>query len=111
MTESEYIALKARYTADAEASAKKITELNEQIEAAKDYTPENRFLASFKLYQGASSLSRDLLTALIDRIEIGVGNMVHIIFKYRDEFERLNDYLRGEASPDEYRSQVSAHLS
>lgn len=110
MTEREYMSMKERYTVEAERHAKKIAELERQMEEAKSYTTENRYLASFSMFNGASVLSRELLTALIERIEIGSGNQISIRFRYRDEFDALNDYLRKEATPDEYRSKVSSHL-
>ena len=82
MTEREYMAMKKRYTSETEAHADRIKELEQQIEAAKVYTPENRFLASFSFFKGASTLSRDLLVALIDRIEIAEGNRVNIKFRF-----------------------------
>ena len=110
MTEREYMTMKERYTSETEAHADRIKELERQIEAAKVYTPENRFLASFSFFKGASTLSRDLLVALIDRIEVGEGNRVNIKFRFQDEFLILNDYLRKEATPDEYGSKVSPHI-
>ncbi|MBQ3803436.1 MAG: recombinase family protein, partial [Oscillospiraceae bacterium] len=110
MTEREYMTMKERYTSETEARADRIKELEQQIEAAKVYTPENRFLASFSFFKGASTLSRDLLVALIDRIEVGEGNRVNIKFRFQDEFLILNDYLRKEATPDEYGSKVSPHI-
>jgi len=110
MTEREYMTMKERYTSETEAHASRIKELEQQIEAAKVYTPENRFLASFSFFKGASTLSRDLFVALIDRIEIAEGNRINIKFRFQDEFHILNDYLRREATPDEYGSKVSPHI-
>lgn len=110
MTEREYMTMKERYTSEAEAHTAKIAELERQMEAAKVYTCENQYLASFSLFKGASVLSREVLTALVERIEIGAGNRVGIRFRYRDELDKLTDYLRREASPYEYRSKVSPHL-
>ena len=110
MTEREYMTMKERYSSEAETHADRIKELEQQIEAAKVFTPENRFLASFCSFKGTSTLSRDLLVALIDRIEIAEGNRINIKFRFRDEYRILNDYLRKEATPDEYRSKVSPHI-
>lgn len=110
MTEREYISMKERYTAEADAHTAKIAELQQQIEEAKHFTPENQYLASFSIFCGISVLSRDVLTALIERIELGANNQFNIRFRYRDEFDILNEYLRKEAGPDEYRSKVSAHI-
>ena len=109
MTEREYMAMKERYTSEAGDHTTKIAELERQIEAAKDYTTENQFLASFGLIQDAT-ITRELLYALVDKVEITTDNCIEIKFRYKAEFERLNEYLRMEASPDEYRSKVSAHL-
>ena len=110
MTEREYMTMKDRYTAEAEDHTAKIAELERQMEAAKVYTCENQYLASFSLFKGASVLSREVLMALVERIEIGAGNRVGIRFRYQDELDKLTDYLRREASPDEYRSKVSPHI-
>ena len=110
MTEREYMTMKERYSSEAAAHADRIKELEQQIEAVKVYTPENRFLASFCPFKGTSTLSRDLLVALIDRIEVGKGNRINIKFRFQDEFDILNDYLRKEATPDEYGSKVSPHI-
>ena len=110
MTEREYMTMKERYSSETAAHADRIKELEQQIEAAKVYTPENRFLASFCSFKGTSTLSRDLLVALIDRIEVGEENRINIKFRFQDEFDILNDYLRKEATPDEYGSKVSPHI-
>ena len=55
-------------------------------------------------------MSREVLTALIERIEIAEKNRISIKFRYWDEFDKLNNYLRKKATPDEYRSKVSPHF-
>lgn len=110
MTEREYVSMKERYAAEAVAHNEKITELKHQIEDAKKYSSENKYLASFSIFRNASVLSRDVLTALIERIELGANNQISIRFRYRDEFDILNEHLRKEAAPDEYRSKVSSHI-
>ena len=98
MSEQEYMAMKERYAAELKVHAAKISELEQQAESAKTYSPENQFLASFCFFKGASGLSRELLTALIERVEIGAGNQIRITFRYRDEYQKLDDYLRGGAN-------------
>ena len=110
MTEREYMSMKERYAAEVEDRKARITELERQQEAAKEYTPENQFLVSFTIFKGASVLSREVLTALIERIEIAEKNRISIKFRYWDEFDKLNNYLRKKATPDEYRSKVSPHF-
>lgn len=108
MTEREYIMMKERYAAESEECRKRITKLEEKIRENKDYTAENRYLTAFHPCKGASLLTCDVLTALIERIEIGENKRVHIHFRYRDEFEKLTDYLKKEGVLDEYGSEVSS---
>ena len=110
MSEQEYMAMKERYAAQIEIHAAKIRELEQQVESAKTYSPENQFLASFCFFKGASGLSRELLTALIEKVEIVAGNQIRITFRYRDEYQKLDDYLREEAQTDEHGSEVSSYF-
>ena len=109
MTEREYITMKERYAAEAVEHSRRIAELQTQIEESKAFTPENPFLAAFSAFQGESVLSRHVLQALIDRIEIGAGDSISIRFRYQDEYKALTEYLE-EVTPDEYRSKVSAYI-
>lgn len=110
MTEREYIMMKERYAAEAEECRKQIKKLEEKIRESKDYTTENRYLASFHPFKDVSLLTRDVLTALVERIEIGENKRVCIHFRYRDELEKLTDYLREEGVLDEYSSEVSSSV-
>ena len=110
MTEREYIAMKERYSAEIKTHTAKISELERQMEASKVYTQENRFLAAFSAFHDEVAVSREVLTALITKVEIGLRNCVTIRFRYQNEFEQLNEYLRKEASSDEYSDKVSSHL-
>ena len=111
MSEQEYLSMKERYSNEAEAHTAKIAEIRNQMEEIMLYTSENKYLASFTVFKDATVLSREVLTALIERVEVGLDHRINIKFKYRDELSVLADYLRREMSPDEYSSKVSAHLT
>ena len=109
MTEREYITMKERYSAEEAEHTRRIVELQAQIEESKVFTPKNPYLEAFRKIQGQSVLSRNVLQALIDRIEIGAGDSISIQFRYQDEYKALTEYLE-EVTPDEYRSKVSSHI-
>ena len=109
MTEREYITMKERYSAEEAEHTRRIAELQEQIEESKAFTTKNPYLEAFRNIQGENVLSRNVLQALIDRIEIGAGDSISIRFRYQDEYKALTEYLQ-EVTPDEYRSKVSAHI-
>lgn len=63
----------------------------------RQYTPENLFLQAFNRFQSCDVLTRDMLTALVERIYIDGRDGVEIIFKYRDEYQALSDFIERRA--------------
>ena len=57
------------------------------------YTSENMFLQSFTRFQSCDGLTRDMLTALIERIYVDGQDGVRVVFKYRDEYKALCDFV------------------
>lgn len=108
VTQREYLAMKEHYTAEAESHRRQIEILEDEIKEGKDFTAENRYLAAFDVFAGETQLTRDVLTALIERIEIGENKRVHIHFRYRDAFEKLVKYLGKEGLLDEHCGEVSS---
>ena len=55
---------------------------------------QNAFLTNFRKFNGFTKLDKEIVTALIQRIEITPQtNDVHIILNYMDEFKELNCFL------------------
>lgn len=95
MTEQEYVTLKARYKAEADEAARVIAELERQSEAVKQLTPDNSFLQLFGRYTGVESLTKELASALIERIYIDGKYNIRIVLKCSDEYEQLKNYIQG----------------
>lgn len=95
MNEGEYISLRERYKKQAEDSQNTISALEQSEQNGRRYTSENLFLQVFTQFQSVEELTRDMLTALIERIYIDGHNEVEIIFKYRDEYKALCDFIEG----------------
>ena len=110
MTETEYLTMKKRYAADEELYAARIREIEERISAEKKLGPENSFITAFGMVSPITVITEEILTALVDRIEIGANHRIEIKFRFRDEFRELDQHLKKEAAPDEYRSKVSSHF-
>ncbi len=97
MNEAEYISLRERYQQQAEEAQQILSELELEELNGKQYTSENLFLQAFTRFQSCGELTRDMLTTLIERIYIDEFDGVEIIFKYRDEYKALCDYIEGRA--------------
>jgi len=96
MDEDEYISLRERYQKQAEEAERTIAALEQEELRGRQYTPENLFLQAFTQFQTPTALTRDMLTALVERIYIDEHDGVEIIFKYRDEYKNLCDFLEKE---------------
>lgn len=93
MNEDEYISLRARYKQQAEEAQQVISALEQEALNSKQYTSDNLFLQAFTKFQSCGSLTRDMLTALIERIYIDEQDCIEIVFKYKDEYLALCDFI------------------
>ncbi len=93
MDEAEYISLREGYKQQAEEAQQVISALEQEELNNKQYTSENLFLRAFTHFQSCGSLTRDMLTALIERIYIDEHDGIEIVFKYKDEYLALCDFI------------------
>ncbi len=93
MNEAEYISLRERYKQQAEEAKQVISVLEQEALNGKQYTSENLFLQAFTQFQSCGSLTRDMLTTLIERIYIDEHDGVEIVFKYKDGYLALCDFI------------------
>lgn len=97
MDEAEYISLRERYQKQAEEAERTIAALEMEEQSSRRHTPENLFLQVFTQFGAPAALTRDMLTSLIERIYIDEHDGVEIIFKYRDEYKDLCDFIERRA--------------
>lgn len=97
MDEDEYISLRQRYKEQAAEAERIISALEAEEANSKQYTSENLFLQAFTRFQSCDTLTRDMLTALIERVYISGDDTVEIIFKYADEYKTLCDFVERSA--------------
>ena len=98
MTEQEYVTLKARYKAEAEEAERMIAALEQEQREGKIYTAENRFLTEFRTFMGADTLTKEMASALVERIYVDAGRNIDIRLRYRDEYMALLKFVEGRAA-------------
>lgn len=98
MTEQEYVTLKARYKAEAEEAERMIAALEQEQRESKIYTAENRFLTEFRTFMGADTLTKEMASALVERIYVDAGRNIDIRLRYRDEYMALLKFVEGRAA-------------
>jgi len=65
----------------------------ERTKSEKGVDVENPFLSAFRRYESITTLSRELLLELVDRVKIYEGGDICVVFKHRDELQRVAEYI------------------
>lgn len=98
MTEQEYVTLKVRYKAEAEKAEQLIAALEQEQRESKVYTAENRFLTEFRAFMGTDALTKEMASALVERIYVDADKNMDIRLRYRDEYIALLNFIEGRAA-------------
>ncbi len=94
ISKDEYIKLKKIFDEKKEKALQRAEDLKKKIEEAENgQDGSNQFLESFLQYKNITSLTREVMVALIDMIYIYEGNKIKIVFKYQDPFKLAMDYI------------------
>lgn len=98
ITEQEYVTLKARYKAEAEEAERLIAALEQEQRENKVYTTENRFLTEFRAFLGTDTLTKEMASAIVERIYVDADKNIDIRLRYRDEYMTLLKFIEGRAA-------------
>ena len=89
---------KEQYRMETECLSKEIENLKEKISSLEPDTEipsNNDFIENFKNYSGISSLSKNILQALVEKIVVYPDKRVKIFFRFEDEFQKaLQQYSK-----------------
>ena len=90
ITEQEYTDMKIGYEQTYKELNVRISNLSQQIvDVSNQKNDVSVFVSRFKEYSNITEITRDVVVALVDEIVVYEGRQIKIIFKYRDEFERI----------------------
>ena len=105
LTEQEYLYAKAKYEKEEDALKDRLNELLlQQKKYGQTYSYENRWLSSFRAFRDEKELTKEMVSALIETVELYADRSIQVNFKFRDEYEELLNYLNTieeEVKPDE----------
>lgn len=94
ITVDEYQMLKERLNERLRIVDEKIASLNKSAEQFQDgITEENEFVARFKKYGNIESLTRPLLTELVEEIFVHEGGDIEVVFKFQDAYAQVVEYI------------------
>lgn len=90
LTASEYQYATEKYNADIETQNKKLDAVKAEKAEYSKYTEQtNKWLATFERFMNEKALNREMVQALVERVEVSDLNKVSVSFKFRDELESL----------------------
>lgn len=88
--EMEYVRMRQSYEQSREALIARLSELTaEQEHLSAIAIANNQCTSAFRPFYGEKALTREMLMALVKRIEVTSNKQVEIIFRYKDEYEAL----------------------
>ena len=94
ISKDEYMKLKQKFDEQKSKANKKVSDLEKQIEEAKNgQDSTNQFLENFLKFKNITELTREVMAALIDMIYIYEDNKIKIVFKYQDPFKFAMEYI------------------
>ena len=94
ITMDEYQLLKERLGERMRIADEKIASLNKSAEKFKNgITDENDFVSHFKKYGNIESLTRPLLTELVQEIFVHEGGDIEVVFKFKDAYAEAVEYI------------------
>ncbi|MCL2053991.1 MAG: recombinase family protein [Oscillospiraceae bacterium] len=90
LTEQEYVGFKAEYSNRAETLKQRIDELSQRAAVISDISEsDNKWLKAARDFQNPKKLTREMLEAIVERIEVFGNDRIEVIWKFKDEFELL----------------------
>ena len=97
LTREEYISKKASVSQEIKCLSDQISELESELEnAGQDGTLDNQYVNGFKKYANLELVTREVMTELLDRINVYPDKRIEIVWKFTDEYESLALSLTGE---------------
>jgi len=94
LTEQDYTTMKTDYDTEKDKFQLRMDELLTQKERHDEIiSPENKWVLTFNRFHAEQQLSEDMVSSLIERIEIFDGGRIEVFLKYRSELDALHGYL------------------
>lgn len=94
LSKEEYLEYKQKYEQDIKRANENILSIEKQDEAQeKKIEKDNEWIENFKIYKNITKLDRDIITELIDYIEVHENKKITIHFKFMDEFNKIFEYI------------------
>lgn len=97
ITKEEYLEYKRKYEQDIEKIKEIMANLDKQKEKQEEIINGNSlWIENFKAHKNITELDRDIITELIDYIEVHENKKITIHFKFMNELNKILEYIEDE---------------
>ena len=94
LTEREYHYARQKYDSENNSLAFELQAISDELIKYKDsFIAYKKYAAEILQFDKFTELTREMLTALVEKIIVYSDRRIEIKFKYRDEFKELQDYI------------------
>jgi len=94
LNESEYKYIRQNYENEHNLIISRLSEISTELENITDkFIENNKCISETCNFKDIDILTREMLTALVNKIMIHNNNRIEIFYKYKDEFEQLQRYI------------------
>lgn len=88
--EMEYVRMRQSYERNREIFTVRLDELSAEKERLSSMAIQNnQYIKAFRPFYGEETLTREMLLALVKRIEVISDKQIEILFQYKEEYEAL----------------------
>lgn len=95
LTKQEFLIAKEKYALDIEVLTEKLRKQQKELETfERCMSGENKWLKVFLSFRNAKELTKDMAQALLERVEVYEDKRIHIIYRFRNEYEYLISQLK-----------------
>lgn len=93
LNEREYLQIKGRYEAEADALRERLDDLAQRAALmANTSDSDNRWMKAAREFASPKALTREMLEALVDKIVVDGDRHVNVIWKFDDDFVLLKSF-------------------
>jgi len=95
LDKQEYAEFREQYKNQIEEKEAALERLQrEKKDALVSGKSEKIWVTLFRQYENIEELNRRILMALVDKILVYEGHALEVVFRYRDEYNRMNEFVK-----------------
>lgn len=108
LTKAEFLTMKEEFSSRIEQAKGIITKLTkDKSNIQHGLSKRQSWLSQFREYENVSEISRILIVSLIERINISEDSEIEVVFRYKDQFADIMEFLKEQPKLPEGKKIIS----